>query len=247
MTRYWLFVLMLLLAIPITAQETTSEDRRTETADASLIALPEAQAVDVRADDRLQLKADFYLQHTDHPTVILLHQLYATRASWDILLPSLLENGYNVLVVDVRGHGATRGVINWQLAIDDVQIWFDWLRQEAGVQPNRIMTMGSSMGATLAIVACANDALCTTSVAISPGWDYYNISVADAIAVKPTLALYAERDRYPSLGIPKMVDAAPNSLTVQSYTGNAHGMDLVRIAFSIVEPTILEWLATHNG
>ena len=83
--------------------------------------------------------------------------------------------------------------------------------------------------------------------AISPGWNYYRQSLANYIALKPVLAIYAERDRWPSLGIPRMQEAAPDSLMVQAYEGNAHGMNLLSDEFDTALPLIVEWLAAHSG
>ncbi len=208
--------------------------------------VPDAQAVSVRADDRLTLHGDFYLSDPDRPTVLLLHQLYTTRASWQPLLAPLHESGYNVLAVDLRGFGATRGMINWFQAVDDVQIWLDWLRAEGGVRADDIHMMGSSMGATLAINGCAADDLCRSVIALSPGWDYYRVSVAETIAVKPVLAIYTENDRWPALGVPRMIAAAPDTLSVDVYAGNAHGMDMVTDQYETLVPRVLAWLAAHD-
>ena len=64
--------------------------------------------------------------------------LYARRSSWDVLLEPLLRGGYNVLAIDVRGHGTTRGGIDWNLAIEDNALWFAWLRDVAQVRPDAI-------------------------------------------------------------------------------------------------------------
>ena len=218
-----------------------------DSSSATLTPLPEAQLVTIQAADGLMLKGDFYLVDPTRPTVFLLHELYARRSSWNVILEPLLRSGYNVLAVDVRGHGATRGGINWYRALDDVALWFTWLREVAGVRPDAISTMGSSMGSTLAIIGCANDAACRTAIAISPGWSYYGFSLESSVAARPILVVYAERDHWPRLGVPQMVAAAPNTLTVHSYPGNAHGMNLVRAELETITPLMLDWLAAHGG
>jgi pimeloyl-ACP methyl ester carboxylesterase len=215
--------------------------------DNTLPPLPEAQLITIEAADGLMLKGDFYFVDPARPTVFLLHELYARRSSWNVILEPLLRNGYNVLAVDVRGHGATRGGVNWHRAIEDVALWFTWLRETAAVRPDAISTMGSSMGSTLAIIGCANDAACRTAIAISPGWAYYNFSLEGSISVRPILVVYSERDYYPRHGVPQMVAAAPDTLTVHTYPGNAHGMNLVRAQVDTFTPLMLEWLAAHGG
>jgi len=238
-SKLLILLFSLLLVIPIAAQDEVEAEVTPEPL------LIEPQLIEVDADDGLDLVADFYLVDPARPTVILLHELYRDRTSWEPLLMPLIANGYNVLVPDVRGWGETRGAINWYKAVDDVAIWFTWLREEGGVNPGAIYTVGSSMGSTLAIVGCANDEFCPSAIAISPGWSYYNISVEESIAQRPMLAIYAENDRWPALGVPQMIEAAPDTLTVITYEGNAHGMYLLADEQETVFVEIIEWLNTH--
>ena len=165
------------------------------------------------------------------------------RTSWDDLLLPLLANNYNVLAPDIRGGwGETRGSINWFKAVDDVASWMTWLRDEAGVNPNAIHTIGSSMGSSLAVVGCANDDLCLSAIAISPGWNYYRISLEDSIASRPVLGIYTENDQWPSLGVPQMEEAAPDTFSAIVYDGNAHGMDLLEEQQETLFVEIINWL-----
>jgi len=206
-----------------------------------------AQVVEVSASDGLTLIGEFYRVDPARPTVLLLHQLYTNRLGWHPVLAPLLEAGYNLLSVDVRGYGATGGTIYWNGAADDVGTWLVWLREVAGVRADAISTMGSSMGSTLAILGCDRDALCRTAIAISPGWNYFGLHIGDNLSTKPILAIYAERDRWPALGIPLMLEAAPETLATQIYAGNAHGMDLIESEFDSIVPLVLGWLAAHGG
>ncbi|MCU0512391.1 MAG: alpha/beta hydrolase [Anaerolineae bacterium] len=228
MRVFWLLLLLLCLALPVQAQEAT--------------------VVQVTAADGLVLTGDFYLVGPERATVILLHQLYTDRRSWQPYVRGLLDAGYNVLAVDVRGHGASRARQDWAKAVDDVALWFAWLRGTAGVRDS-IATVGSSMGSTLALVGCARDATCRTAVAISPGWRYNGISVQDALttqlAGRQAYLLYTRRDRFPALGVPRMVEAAPQSVVVQVFDGNRHGMDVLA-RFPEALPLILDWLATRT-
>jgi len=242
--RAIILLLMLLITATVSAQEATPEVAAETTPEPLPVA---AQEVTTEAEDGLTLVGDFYLIDPGRPTVLLLHELYTTRESWGDLLYPLLGSGYNVLAVDVRGYGQTRGGINWTRAVDDVAAWMTWLREVGGVRPDAISTMGSSMGSTLAIVGCANDEFCRSAIAVSPGWSYYGISLAEHIAAKPVLVIYAERDRWPALGIEDMREAAPDALFEQVYKGNAHGMNLIEAEFESIAPVVVGWLAMHGG
>ena len=223
----------------------------TPDATATAEAASDTNIVRTVGSDGKSLYGDFYLLDVAQPTVLLLHQLYTDRSSWAVLIGPLLASGRNVLAVDLRGHGATKGAIDWQMAVEDVQAWLDWLRFEAGVRANAISMIGSSMGSSLALVGCANDWGCPTAIAISPGWSYYGVYVEQSFTEKfdtrPVLLVLTESDHWPSLGVPRMVEAAKNPVTVETYEGNAHGMSLFDVYGTELTPLILEWLATYGG
>lgn len=236
---------------PVDTIDATPTDVATLTATPMAEAVIEPEKIVVRAEDGALLVGDFYEVDPLSPTIILLHQLYTTRRSWEPIIGPLLGAHYNVLAVDLRGYGESSSSINWTSAVVDVQLWFDWLRTETDVRPDAISTMGSSMGSTLAIVGCANDALCKTAIAISPGWDYYGIEIEDSLAVgfqhRPLLILYSERDRYPSLDMPQIEAAATGVLTIEVFPANPHGMDLIKLYEEDTLPLILDWLTQYSG
>jgi pimeloyl-ACP methyl ester carboxylesterase len=241
-SRLLILLIILLIALPTIAQDDTEPEPETTP---EPLPIP-AQLITIDAADGLDLVADFYLLDPANPTVILLHEIYKDRTSWNQLLLPLIANGYNILTPDIRGGwGDTRGSINWFKAVDDVEVWFTWLREEAGVNPELIHTIGSSMGSSLAIVGCANDELCRSAIAISPGWNYYRINIGDSITVRPVLGIYAENDRWPALGIPQMLDTAPDLFSAIAYEGNAHGMNLFANEQETIVVAIIEWLNAH--
>jgi pimeloyl-ACP methyl ester carboxylesterase len=215
------------------------------------IAAPQAStpvAVETIASDGLHLRGDFYLLGQSQPTILLLHEMYTDHSSWNSVIPALTDAGYNVLAVDLRGYGVTGGTINWPLAITDVQVWFDWLRFDARVRENRISIMGSSMGANLALIGCANASACQTAVAISPGWEYYGIYVDEAVrSGRPALIVFSTQDRWPAEGVPLMRQTAPDTLVFQEYPGNQHGIGLFTTQGETLIPLIVAWFAQHNG
>lgn len=211
----------------------------------------EPETVVIQAEDGALLVGDFYYVNPLSPTIILFHQLYTSRTSWQPVISPLVGSQYNVLAVDIRGFGESSSGINWHKAVTDVPLWFDWLRTEGEVRPDAISTMGSSMGSTLAIVGCANDAFCRTPIAISPGWDYYGIELEDALTTqlnhRPTLILYAERDRWPAVGMSQIEAATNGPLTIEVFPANTHGMDLFHLHEEETMSLILEWLALYSG
>ena len=144
------------------------------------------------------------------------------------LIDPILSLGYNILIIDQRGHGASRGSIAWEFAVGDMQIWFDWLRNAVGVRHDAITVIGSSMGSSIATVGCANDALCRGVISISPGWSYFGIGVERAfreqLINRHVLLIYAQRDRYPASRCPPCIleTATYGHVEEKVYSGNTY-------------------------
>jgi pimeloyl-ACP methyl ester carboxylesterase len=251
-----LLVVLLLVALSgnvAWAQDVETPEPTPEPTPAPTLDLPPlppvyTMSVTVPAEDELTLVGDLYLIDSARPTVLLLHQLYTNRHSWEpVVIPALLAAGYNVLAVDVRGHGETWGRVNWDMAIRDVQVWLGWMRAHS---LGTVVLMGSSMGSTLALVGCGNDPFCLGAIAISPGWNYYEVSVEQTFAAllggRPVLIVYADHDYWPAVGVPRMVEAATGEVQVVTYPGNVHGMDLFSSEDALI-PEVLGWLNTHAG
>lgn len=181
--------------------------------------------VEVPAADGLILRGTLYAPHGDAPAVMLIHQLYTTQSSWAFLVEPLTEAGFNVLTIDLRGYGRTRGRINWQAALTDVQTWARWLDDQPGIQS--VSMLGSSMGSVLAVEGCYLYDPCPRAVALSPAMNYYSVSIEDALAGDlPVMIAYADRDRYPARDMDEIVEIAGDDLTLFTYSGRTHGIDL---------------------
>lgn len=255
MTRRFVLLFCLVLSFSlvatISAQDEASEDAPSPT----LTPTPEPIQLEptrvvVEANDGLKLVGDFYVVDPARPTILLLHELYTNRTSWQPLIGLLLGGGYNVLNVDLRGFGETRGSINWNQAIDDVVVWSNWLRTEGGVA-DAISTLGSSIGSTVALRGCSADPACRTAILISPGWAYYEIglrvTLEEELGDRAALMIYSQNDRWPALAIPQIEEVASEAVVIEAYPGNAHGMNLLRAEHQTMVPLILDWLAQYGG
>ncbi len=200
-----------------------------------------AQAVEITAADGKTLYASYYAAAGDGKAVILLHQLYTTRDSWTPLIEPLLNAGFDVLAVDLRGYGQTRGKINWKAAQQDTLDWAAWLVSQPGV--TGLLLVGSSMGSNLALVGCAGISECTAAVAISPSLNYFGVKTSDAMqAGFPALIVYAEQDRYPKADVPGMLELGAGHTDLIHFSGRTHGMDLFA-EHADLAGSIVTWLA----
>jgi acetyl esterase/lipase len=92
------------------------------------------------------------------PGVILLHMLRQDRSSWDAFARQLADAGYTALSVDLRGHGETGGVVDWDLAVADLQQAWQFLAGKDEINQDRTALIGASIGANLALIAAAEEA-----------------------------------------------------------------------------------------
>jgi pimeloyl-ACP methyl ester carboxylesterase len=210
----------------------------------------EPQIVNVTAADELTLMGDFYVVgDSPAPTVLLMHMLGSQRSAWEPLIPLLLEAGFNVLAVDLRGHGETGGGTDWEAATVDVQTWLDWLREQPNVRPEAVSVVGASIGSNLALIGCALDELCVTAIALSPGTDYYGLTPADSftgLRNRSALLVASHSDGYSASSVRDMTSSFRGELGVRLYRGGAHGTDLFRAPNERVLPVIVEWLVEHT-
>lgn len=209
-----IIALLILMTMPVVAQDAAPAPQSASGTD-----------VQITASDGKTLYGSFFAADGDAKAVILLHELYTNRSSWKPLVQPLLDAGFKVLAVDLRGYGKTKGKINWKQAQKDTVEWSDWLKTQPGVQS--VELVGSSMGANLALNGCAAIDSCLGAVAISPGLNYFGVKTSNAVqAGFPALIVYADRDTYPKNDVPKMQELDGNHLEVLLYTGRTHGMGL---------------------
>jgi alpha-beta hydrolase superfamily lysophospholipase len=225
-----IFIMLLMIGFTTYAQDITPAPSSASGTD-----------VEITAADGKTLYGSFFAVDGDAKAVILLHELYTNRSSWKPLVQPLLDAGFKVLAIDLRGYGRTKGKINWKEAQKDTVAWADWLKAQPGVQS--IELVGSSMGANLALNGCAAISGCLGAVAISPGLNYFGVKTSDAVqAGFPALIVYADRDSYPKNDVPKMQELGGDHLEILLYSGRTHGIGLFKDHDDLAG-AIVTWLA----
>lgn len=147
---------------------------------------PPAERVTLIASDELELVGNFYApQLSDEaslaPGVLLMHHGGAAKEAWAGFVPDLLDAGYAVLSVDLRGHGESGRTIDWDLAVDDTQRWLTWLAEQASVDPDALSIVGASIGGDLGLNVMAIDERIQTIVVISPAVEVQGVTTDDAL------------------------------------------------------------------
>ncbi len=202
--------------------------------------LPEGRTLTIAAQDGVRLVGDLRAGPApDAPLVILVHQLGSSRGEWEPLLRRLAADpALATFAFDLRGHGAStegpEGAVDhhafqradWGRLEADVRSVLGYLREEEGLQPRRVAVVGSSIGASAAIVAASSTPGIHAVVALSPGRAYRGIDAitpATQLGERPLL-LVAARNEAPSAEAAADLARIAARGDVRLVDGGAHGV-----------------------
>jgi dienelactone hydrolase len=190
------------------------------------------------------------------PAVVLVHGFSGDREFMSTLARRIAQNGYAVLSIDVRGHGANRNPfsqnVDGSALRRDIRCAVSFLRHYNLVDGARIVVMGHSMGAGAALDYATHDPNLAGAVMISGGW---NLGPARP---RNALFIFAQRDPYDAIQQTSKLIAAHLAGVPQIELGKTYGdfaqgtaveavripgVDHVRIVSSPeAAATIISWL-----
>ena len=107
-------------------------------------------------EDGLHLAA-WYVPGRNGAAVIMLHGIGSNRGEHLTLARDLNSRGYGALLMDLRAYGESEGEVSTVgvREVRDIAAAVDYLRQQPGVESNRIVLYGRSLGAVVGIQAAA--------------------------------------------------------------------------------------------
>ncbi|HNB52923.1 MAG TPA: hypothetical protein PK530_13320, partial [Anaerolineales bacterium] len=223
------------------------------------ITLADPVSLTFPSSDGTILAGTFYPPTVENaPVIVLMHQFGSDQHQWDEVaawlrtgtpptgnewLP-LVQGGlsFAVFTFDFRGHGASEGDANSDAGLLlDAQSAVAFAKTQPGVDPLRVITIGTSIGADGALDACIalNEGAiadtqetqgCLGAMAISPGSfigvNYTN--AAETFLGEPHLgALYCVASEGDSSS-PVLCNSVTSDRYVATiYPGSAHGMSLL--------------------
>jgi len=214
---------------------------------------PPPKGASIPMADGLVVKGDYYVPTTGDklPAALLLHQYGGSSYDWKDFANLLVKKGYAVLAVDLRGQGLTKGDANWKLAQSDTVALMGWLRNQPNIDPKRVVVMGASVGANLALRGCADDDACHVAIALSPGLSFYGVVAKDALSDmknKNILMAAAQQDQQSGEATKYLTlyaSATVNVMTRVYASSVMHGMGL--FTFDDLTPLIMQWLDEYNS
>ena len=87
--------------------------------------------------------------HTDKPTIVLVHGAWSDVSAWDSVRPILVANGLNVITVNLPGHGNDKT----PFPSITLQSYVDAVKKAIGTQNNVILVGHSMAGIVISQVA----------------------------------------------------------------------------------------------
>ncbi|MGC8776110.1 MAG: alpha/beta hydrolase [Minisyncoccia bacterium] len=152
------------------------------------------EKVVLKTKDELEIIGDYYNLSTQKRGVLLLHMMPETRKSWWDFALKLEDNGFQVLAIDLRGHGESSFGPDGYKKFSDEDHQKSILDVEAGIEffkaldilPKDIVLIGASIGANLALKYASENSGIEKTVCLSPGINYRGIKPLEFISkLKP--------------------------------------------------------------
>ena len=223
---------------------------------AALVAAAPAGAqshdVDLEAADGVTLKATYTSPGGSGPGMLLVHQCNMDRTSWSDIAAELVGAGVHVLALDLRGFGDSGGEgissgfpAFLQKSTADVDMAYDHLASQSGVDASRIGIGGASCGAMLtADLAARRDGVQALMLLSGPP----SAAAVANIAEDVNLAVFAAAatEDPVTVGVADALQGAvdgsshPHS-TAKIYPGTEHGLPMFGKNPDL-EPALLAWL-----
>jgi pimeloyl-ACP methyl ester carboxylesterase len=222
----------------------------------------EPQRVDFTAEDGVNLAGYYHAAPVPNaPVVVLMHWARGDQKEWsnigfvDWLTHRSLDGfadefpsmQYSVFTFDFRGFGESGGQFDPAGWLMDARAAYQTAQRLPGVDPAKVVGVGSSIGADAVVDACGN--ICRGALSLSPG-GYLGIPYADAVtalnAARPNrVNVYCVTSEGDNESAPACRSASGVSYQSMIFPGSVHGteflsMDSMR---SQVVPLISDWLS----
>ncbi len=113
------------------------------------------EEVNLSPDPSVELHAVYFRTENALGTVLYFHGNTGNLKRWGQFAPRFTRLGWNVLMMDYRGYGKSRGKLSEAALHADAALWYAWLKEREPEE--RIVVYGRSLGSGMAVpVAAAN-------------------------------------------------------------------------------------------
>ncbi|MCA9566797.1 MAG: alpha/beta fold hydrolase, partial [Myxococcales bacterium] len=171
--------------------------------------------------------------------VVLVHPYHGSRAEWGDLPEVLDGQGANVVSIDLRGHGDSKGEIDGPKMVEDVKAAVGYLRKK-GVE--KVTIIGAGLGANVALAAAAADAEVTDVVMITPRLDANGVKVSTSLkgfGRRPLLLISGSDDSL-SIKASEMIADRVDTARVEVLSAEGTGLKLIN-RDSNIQGILVSW------
>jgi dipeptidyl aminopeptidase/acylaminoacyl peptidase len=202
-------------------------------------AAPPARRVRFRASDGKPVKGAFRPAGAAAPAVVLVNGLVGGVEQWNALVPYLHDAGFATLAFDGRG-----GVDETEL-VKEVAGAIAFLRRRGDVDAGRLAIVGSSVGASTAVLAMSGPdrRRLRAAVALSPPAAPAFDTLRERHRYHPRSVLFVSDQRERATVAPLTRGAVGSRLAVSEMVG--HGVRLLEDETN--RRAVLDWLGRHVG
>ncbi len=197
---------------------------------------PPREDITVTTSDGVEIAASYYESgETSPPGVVLAHQLGGDRSQWGELPTLVLEEGFDVISIDLRGHGESDG--DWQsfdesdfgAMVKDVAAAESYLF-ENGADDSRTGMAGASIGAN-AVLDYVSEGDPDAVLLLSPANSYRGIEVVEEADNydDPAFVGYFSEDRSEAARSDARSLGESMGAEIHEYEGEGHGVDALDI------------------
>ncbi|HEY9246033.1 MAG TPA: alpha/beta fold hydrolase [Candidatus Methanoperedens sp.] len=213
-----------------------------------------------RTKDGVTIAGNYSKSQEEHaPAFLLLHMMPSTKESWTEFAALLQERGFEVLAIDLRGHGESidknGGKINYRDFTDeehresilDIAASKEFLKQK-GADTSRLAIAGASIGANLALLWASTDKDIRLLLLLSAGVDYRGIRTPELARIyeNPVYILASEKDtRNAGSSSRILFGMFPGDKKLNIIQGNSHGTDMFSFQPDLMDE-ILEWVVARS-
>ena len=188
--------------------------------------------------------------------VLLVHDDGRSLQDWTTLAPRIASNGFRVLALDLRGHGASAAAgkpadAEYPKLLADVAAGVAWLQSKGATE---VHVVGAALGANLVLNEAAGNQAITNVVLLSPQLNAKGLKVSDAIATygeRPLLVVASQDDTLSAKAASYLEQKAGGPKHLQLYPSAGSGARMLNAAPDL-ESLVLSWvngsfLAATNG
>ncbi len=159
--------------------------------------------------DNVEIACDWYPAENPAGYLVLLHMMPATKESWKEFAEMAAGKGLSSIAIDLRGHGESAGGPEGynafadeehQQSMKDVEAAVEFLSARGKgerVLPEKIVLVGASIGANLALWYLAEHPEIKKAILLSAGEDYRGIKIPplmQKLSAGQSLLMFASRD-----------------------------------------------------